>query len=86
MPAVKGRKKLLAEPGSEIESFLLSSRLLVFERAHQADNSSESRLEEEANKEKRTELLRTHPGVGPITSLALVHTLGDVRRFRRETL
>lgn len=25
-----------------------------------------------------------YPGVGPVTALALVHTLGDVRRFRRK--
>ncbi len=44
----------------------------------------EARLEQEANKEPRIEVLRSHPGIGPITSLALIHTLGDVRRFRRK--
>ncbi|MBK7804024.1 MAG: transposase [Chloracidobacterium sp.] len=26
----------------------------------------------------------THPGIGLINAMALVHTLGDVRRFRRK--
>ena len=29
------------------------------------------------------QLLRTQPGVGPITALAFVVTIGDVTRFRR---
>ena len=29
------------------------------------------------------QLLRTQPGVGPITALAFVVTIGDVSRFRR---
>ena len=37
-----------------------------------------------AGNRRAIDLLRTHPGIGPITSLALVHTLGDVRRFRRK--
>ncbi len=44
----------------------------------------EARLEEEANKEERAQLLMTHPGIGLINAMALVHTLGDVRRFRRK--
>jgi len=31
----------------------------------------------------QSKLLRTQPGVGPNTALALVLTIGDVRRFRR---
>ena len=40
-------------------------------------------VEEEAQRDKRAQLLRTHPGVGPITALAFVVTIGDVARFPR---
>ena len=39
--------------------------------------------EEVCQKDKMALLLRTHPGVGPITALAFVVTMGDVTRFRR---
>lgn len=38
---------------------------------------------EAAQKNEQTRLLMTQPGVGPITSLAFVLTMGDVRRFPR---
>ena len=39
--------------------------------------------EEEAQRDKMAQLLRTHPGVGPITALGFVVTIGDASRFRR---
>jgi transposase len=38
---------------------------------------------EAAEKDEKARLLMTQPGVGPITSLAFVLTMGDVRRFPR---
>src|SRR5579862_9344567 len=38
---------------------------------------------EAAEKDERARLLMTQPGVGPITSLAFVLTMGDVSRFPR---
>jgi transposase len=38
---------------------------------------------EAAEKNEKAKLLMTQPGVGPITSLAFVLTMGDVRRFQR---
>lgn len=40
-------------------------------------------VEREALARPPVVLLMTHPGVGPVTALAFVLTLGDVRRFRR---
>jgi len=40
-------------------------------------------VQEAAEKNERARLLMTQPGVGPITSLAFVLTMGDVSRFRR---
>jgi transposase len=84
LPAVKARRKLIEAPGSETEQLLLSSRLLLFDELTRQIEEIVAKLEEEADKEERIKLIRTHPGVGPLTSLALIHTLGDVRRFRRK--
>src|SRR5215813_272901 len=40
-------------------------------------------VERAANQDPQARLLMTQPGVGPITSLAFVLTLGDVSRFQR---
>jgi transposase len=40
-------------------------------------------VEEVAQKNEKARLLMTQPGVGPITSLAFVLTIGDVSRFPR---
>ncbi len=40
-------------------------------------------VERAAQQDKMARLLMTQPGVGPITSLAFVLTIGDVRRFKR---
>jgi transposase len=85
LPGIKSRKKLVEAPGTtETESLLLSSRLSLFDELTRQIKVTEAKLEEEADKEERIHLIRTHPGIGPLTSLALVHTLGDVRRFRRK--
>jgi len=38
-------------------------------------------LKEQAKNDRRVLRLQTHPGVGLLTSLCLVHTLGDLSRF-----
>jgi len=40
-------------------------------------------LREAANQDTAAQLLMTHPGVGPVVSLAFVLTIGDVSRFAR---
>jgi transposase len=40
-------------------------------------------VEAQAEQDERVRLLMTHPGVGPITGLAFVLVVGDVRRFSR---
>lgn len=40
-------------------------------------------VEEQSQQSEAAVLLRTHPGVGPVTSLAFVLTLGPVERFAR---
>jgi transposase len=40
-------------------------------------------VEAQSEQDERVRLLRTHPGVGPITALAFVLVIGDVQRFSR---
>jgi transposase len=41
-------------------------------------------LQQQARGDERISRLRTHPGIGLLTSLCVVHTLGPVRRFRNQ--
>lgn len=84
MPAAKGRKKLLDVPVTDIEEMLVGSRLKLFEEITVQMKALEERIEKLAEDHERAKLLMTHPGIGVITALALVHTLGDVRRFGRK--
>jgi transposase len=40
-------------------------------------------VEQEASQHAIAQLLQTHPGVGPVTSLAFVLTLGSIERFQQ---
>lgn len=84
LPAVKARTKLLDAAGTETEQLLVSSRLLLCDELTRQIKALEARLEEDTDKEEQVKLLLTHPGIGLINALALFHTLGDVRRFRRK--
>jgi transposase len=84
MPAVKGRRKLVDAPVTDVETLLLNSRLRLYDEITVQMKALEERLDQLAEKDERAKLLMTHPGVGVINALALVHTLGDVRRFRRK--
>lgn len=58
---------------------LLSLLASLNEQIGQLDQATEKAAEEDP----QARLLMTHPGVGPITALAFVLTLGDVKRFKR---
>jgi transposase len=58
---------------------LLSLLASLNEQIGQLDRATEKAAEEDP----QARLLMTHPGVGPITALAFVLTLGDVKRFKR---
>ena len=84
MPAVKGRKKLVEAAVTDVETLLVTSRLLLYDEITVQMKALEARLEKLAEEDERAKLLMTHPGIGVNSALALVHTLGDVRRFRRK--
>lgn len=62
----------------------MKSRLVLFDEMTAQMKALESRLEQLAAADERARLLMTHPGIGVINALCLVHTLGEVRRFRRK--
>ncbi|MFN0277241.1 MAG: IS110 family transposase [Pyrinomonadaceae bacterium] len=69
---------------NETETLVVRSRLTLYETLSREIALMDEMLNKEADKEKDATRLRTHPGIGVLTSLALVHTLGDVKRFRRK--
>lgn len=80
----KNKQKLRDAALAGTEAFLVDLRLSLFEELSKQISTIEAKLEEEVDKEPNVKLLMTHPGIGVLTSMALVHTLGDVRRFRRK--
>jgi transposase len=57
--------------------------LRIREMLHGQIDLLDQAVVEEAEKNEKARLLMTQPGVGPITSLAFVLTMGDVSRFPR---
>jgi len=64
------------------EKLLVASRLKVFEAIDQEVKTVERRLKKIAENTDAAANLITHSGIGPLSSLAVVHTLGDPNRFR----
>lgn len=77
------RQRLVAAVEGESETLLIDSRFSLFEELSVEINKLDNELEKEANKDERAKLLLTHSGIGKLTAMAIVHTLGDVRRFRK---
>ena len=57
--------------------------LRLLEMFHQQIAPLDAAVKAEAERDPQARLLMTQPGVGPITSLAYVLTMGDVSRFAR---
>jgi len=68
---------------TEAERYLLASRFSIFDSLSTEIAEVDKRLRHEAGGCTEAARLMTHSGIGPLTSLAIVHTLGDVKRFRR---
>lgn len=86
------KKKLFTKKGrAELESLALGRwashrRHELLEMLDQLDTSIEEldrAVAEQAEQNAAAVLLMTHPGVGPVTSLAFVLTIGPVGRFER---
>jgi transposase len=55
----------------------------LLQNLNQQIDGLDKAAEEVCQRDKMALLLRTHPGVGPITALAFVVTMGDVSRLQR---
>jgi transposase len=73
------RELPLAPWASRRREDLFKVRALLDEQISALDAA----VQKVAEQNERARLLMTHPGVGPITSLAFVVTMGDVSRFPR---
>ena len=79
----KGRAELQA---LNLGAWASYRRQELLQMVDQLDGSLEKldrAVEEQSKQNEAAVLLRTHPGVGPVTSLAFVLTLGPVERFAR---
>lgn len=66
---------------TEAERRLLDSRFLLFDSLTNEIAEVTNVLQQEAARNSQAALLMTHSGIGHLTALAVVHTLGDAKRF-----
>ncbi len=81
--AERFRQRLEALPLTGAEACQREHSLALLEALGQRIRSVERELEARAHGDARVARLRTHPGVGLLTALAVVHTLEPVTRFDR---
>jgi len=81
LSTAKGRARLEALPLSPTLAQQREAWLQLLGRVREQVVSVEHWLKRQASGDERVTRLRTHPGVGLLTSLCLVHTLGDTARF-----
>jgi transposase len=77
----KGRERLQALPLSSALAHQREAWLQLLERVREQIQNVEHWLKQQASGNTRVARLRTHPGVGLLTALCLVHTLGEAKRF-----
>ncbi|MGA7220271.1 MAG: IS110 family transposase [Candidatus Sulfotelmatobacter sp.] len=78
---VKGRAELEALALGPWASYRRQELLRMFDEMQAALNKLDQAVEQAAKAQPLAVRLMTHPGVGPVTSLAFVLTLGPVARF-----
>jgi transposase len=76
-----GRKQLAGLQLSAISQQQRDELLSLVDELTRRIGTVERWLQEQAKNDARVQRLQTHPGVGLLTSLCLVHTLGDLSRF-----
>jgi transposase len=76
-----GRRQLQALQLSAISQQQREQLVTLADELTQRIANVEVWLKAEAHSDPRVRRLQTHPGVGLLTSLCLVHTLGDLSRF-----
>jgi len=79
----KGRAELEALRLGDWANYRRQELLRMIDQLDLSLKKLDQAVEEQSNQNAAAVLLRTHPGVGPVTSLAFVLTLGPVARFER---
>jgi transposase len=79
-----GLEQLRAMPMSPMMHYQREQWLAALEPLNQRIAETVDWLEQQAAADQRIEQLRTHPGIGLLTSLGLVHTLAPVSRFSNQ--
>jgi transposase len=79
----KGRKELEGLALGPWASYRRQELLQLFDQLEQSLKKLDEAVEQQAKSQPAAVRLMTHPGVGPVTSLAFVLTLGPVSRFPR---
>jgi transposase len=79
----KGRAELAGLQLGEWASYRRQELLQMVDQLDRSLKKLDDAVEEQSRQNEAATLLRTHPGVGPVTSLAFVLTLGPVERFQR---
>ena len=75
---------ICASAENEIERLLANTRFQVIGELNRQINELEATLSKALEQDEKARLLQTHSGVGKLTALCLVHTLGDVKRFNNK--
>jgi len=78
------KQKIVEQTTADELLFLVNSRFTMFENLSREIGLVEEKLHRAAKKNEQVKLLQTHSGIADLTSLCLVHTLGDVSRFARK--
>jgi transposase len=81
LATLKGREKLMTLPLGPASSFQREHWLSLLDELNQRIAQAQTQLERLAKGDEQVRLLRTHPGIGLLTSLGLLHTLQPVSRF-----
>jgi transposase len=79
-----GKQRLLGAQVSEVQSQQRRQWLEVLEGLEQRIGEVERWLRQQADGDQRARRLQTHPGIGRMTSMCLVHTLEPISRFANQ--
>lgn len=77
------QQMLKAAPMNEVASIRRGHLFSLVEKLNQQIAELDDWLKKKVDTDTSAKLLLTQKGVGPLTALATVHTLGDVKRFPR---
>ena len=79
--SARGRQRLRAEPLHGVMAEQCQEWLALHEQLDARILPLEAGLQREAESDPQVVRLRTHPGIGVLTALALLHVLGPLARF-----